>query len=361
VTATREELLRFADCCDAAEIWHAAHSARLAASKLAPSAPDDAPRFKVGDRVRVRDGAWMRVGEAGEIDCVDTSDATMPYRVVFSSSERAWFHTDELTPADAPDDEGLSEVDAGKIGVTETSLNETSARLCDAYAKTFPGEAPWFRMLAREIRTALANGAGEARAAKSAVDAALIERLHAQRDALRAELDEAKRELGKVRAASIERFGVLGEWRDWAWNAAGDDMLKDSEARAAIDAKFAAAKPERLGRRDSFEAAAARLEDNMAFPVELAMGRISKKTGQRVSYAAIAESHRDAAQHLRELAATLPPDTEPVFTVDDAGLLGVATRLAEDSGRTALKHELTDLADRLAAFVRARGETEAGK
>jgi hypothetical protein len=99
----------------------------------------------------------------------------------------------------------------------------------------------------------------------------------------------------------------------------------------------------------------------MAFPVELAMGRISKKTGQRVSYAAIAESHRDAAQHLRELAATLPPDTEPVFTVDDAGLLGVATRLAEDSGRTALKHELTDLADRLAAFVRARGETEAGK
>jgi hypothetical protein len=354
VTATREELLRFADCCDAAEIWHAAHSARLAASKLAPSAPDDTPRFKVGDDVIVALDENDR--ERGKVVALLSGDL-----LVRVGDCRVWRSPSQVTPADALDDEGLSEVDAGKIGVTETSLNETSARLCDAYAKTFPGEAPWFRMLAREIRTALANGAGEARAAKSAVDAALIERLHAQRDALRAELDEAKRELGKVRAASIERFGVLGEWRDWAWNAAGDDMLKDSEARAAIDAKFAAAKPERLGRRDSFEAAAARLEDNMAFPVELAMGRISKKTGQRVSYAAIAESHRDAAQHLRELAATLPPDTEPVFTVDDAGLLGVATRLAEDSGRTALKHELTDLADRLAAFVRARGETEAGK
>jgi hypothetical protein len=89
---------------------------------------------------------------------------------------------------------------------------------------------------ASRIRTALANGAGEVRAAKSAVDAALIERLRAQRDALRAELDEARRERD-------EALTKLGFWRDWTKKIFGESApCGDHDSRALIDAKLAAAK-----------------------------------------------------------------------------------------------------------------------
>jgi hypothetical protein len=250
VTATREKLLDMAACFEAMGHPVAACDAREAASKLAPPAPDDAPRFKVGDWVRVRDIAWMRVGEAGEIDCVDTSDTTMPYRVVFSSSERAWFHTDELTPADAPDDEGLSEIHAALdmgAAVLRTSHMPSLAKTLDAHRAALANWAGEVERLRAELADARRYLAETERALEKKRGAFNFEcslrstaeraRLDAEkgRDALRAELDEARREL------ETERIKNDG-WHDWAWEKCPRGCDTDEKRRALIDAKLATAK-----------------------------------------------------------------------------------------------------------------------
>jgi hypothetical protein len=250
VTATREKLLDMAACFEAMGHPVAACDAREAASKLAPPAPDDAPRFKVGDWVRVRDIAWMRVGEAGEIDCVDTSDTTMPYRVVFSSSERAWFHTDELTPADSPDDEGLSEIHAALdmgAAVLRTSHMPSLAKTLDAHRAALANWAGEVERLRAELADARRYLAETERALEKKRGAFNFEcslrstaeraRLDAEkgRDALRAELDEARREL------ETERIKNDG-WHDWAWEKCPRGCDTDEKRRALIDAKLATAK-----------------------------------------------------------------------------------------------------------------------
>jgi hypothetical protein len=250
VTATREKLLDMAACFEAMGHPVAACDAREAASKLAPPAPDDAPRFKVGDWVRVRDIAWMYVGEAGEIDCVDTSDTTMPYRVVFSSSERAWFHTDELTPADSPDDEGLSEIHAALdmgAAVLRTSHMPSLAKTLDAHRAALANWAGEVERLRAELADARRYLAETERALEKKRGAFNFEcslrstaeraRLDAEkgRDALRAELDEARREL------ETERIKNDG-WHDWAWEKCPRGCDTDEKRRALIDAKLATAK-----------------------------------------------------------------------------------------------------------------------
>jgi hypothetical protein len=307
VTATREELLRFADCCDAAEIWHAAHSARLAASKLAPPAPDDAPRFRVGDDVIVALDENDR--ERGKVVALLSGDL-----LVRVGDCRVWRSPSEVTPTDAPDDEGLSDVDAMAVGAFEAN---------DVLSSSDEME---LKGIARRIRTALANGAGEverlrntqatiARVARQrdSEEAGRLEAL-AERDALRAELDEAKGKLAESDGALVgtmmaldtvrnaldearrERDGArtkLGFWRDWVEQRLPTiEWHGDHSARAAIDAKLAAAK------------------------------------------------------------------AGPVVTVDDAKAVAFAIGKVWESP---YRETLISVRDRLAAFVQARGETEAGK
>lgn len=178
-------------------------------------------------------------------------------------------------------------------------------------------------------------------------------------EALRAELDEARRERDEARGAAsgyancgervadtIERLAKerdeargrsealtkrLNAWWDWANEtvASGHDTAEN--LRAAIGQKLAAAKPERLGRRETVEAA--------------------------IRYAEANYSHTSyASEMLRAYAATLSPDTEPVFTSGDADLVRDEANGHSPTVVNGRFRRLHDIADRLSRLVQSREE-----
>jgi hypothetical protein len=324
VTATREELLRFADCCDAAEIWHAAHSARLAASKLAPPAPDDAPRFRVGDDVIVALDENDR--ERGKVVALLSGDL-----LVRVGDCRVWRSPSEVTPTDAPDDEGLSDVDAMAVGAFEAN---------DVLSSSDEME---LKGIARRIRTALANGAGEverlrntqatiARVARQrdSEEAGRLEAL-AERDALRAELDEARRERDEARD---ER-----------------DVLRAYDTAAHVSSGLAAtiADRDRLRKQlDDTERVLATCRSDWDAWRDWAEARLP-----------MVEWHSDREARALIDAKLAAAKAGPVVTAEDVRVIHRSMRyLAWHSPDF---RELRSLADRLAAFIQSRGETEAGK
>jgi hypothetical protein len=456
VTATREKLLDMAENFEAMGWTSEAADARLAASKLAPPAPDDAPRaFNAGDLVCPVPGEH-RAGEVGTVRRETTRANAPVFMVEFPNRDHCAYAAHELTHADAPDDAKLvlraadylrqytmfggladqlvdvserlrtalanhdalgfqklwarkgSWIESAESGAPridapdDEGLSESDANIIETWADIFDADGEttahrWAMDIASRIRTALANGAGDSalqdrlgawrgwsrsvlgispepdetlralindRLANGAgeverlrAELARVAREHstAERASLRAELDEARRELGGMaaklglakgdlddaRMAITQRDAQLDEarrehqvdlatlhkWRVWAAGHGRECLMSDGANRDVIDQKLATAKPERLGRRGAAEWCAGRLE---------------------------ACGFGSSAQALRDLAATLPPDTEPVFTSEDVAAVTWA------SGGI-YSDRLRDLADRLATFVQARGETEAGK
>jgi hypothetical protein len=308
VTATREKLLDMAACFEAMGHPVAACDAREAASKLAPPAPDDAPRaFKVGDRVRGRETPWIRRRDIGEIDSVDTGETTMPYRVVFSSGERAWYHADDLALADAPDDEGLSE--------EGTALDESSARYLENVADEGyldDTDPCLLRKIAAEIRTALANGAGEVSNAAKWRDR--CEHARDEVGAIRGEVARLRVELADARQFLADTERVLEKKRG-AFNF--ECSLRSTAERARLDAE-----KERDALRAEIANEAARLR-----------------------------AERD--QYLRALEAIAPNDKPFQLTLPDQGDLPMYGRIAlvsppwiataaNDDGTFDVNHETYD-------------------
>jgi hypothetical protein len=136
VTTTREKLLDMADCYAAMDYGLMEQEARLAASKLAPSAPDDAPRaFKVGDLVCPVPGEY-RAGEVGTVRRETTRANAPVFMVEFPNRDHCAYAAHELTHADSPDDEGLSEIHAALdmgAAVLRTSHMPSLAKTLDAH------------------------------------------------------------------------------------------------------------------------------------------------------------------------------------------------------------------------------------
>jgi hypothetical protein len=298
VTATREKLLDLADCYAAMGYGNCASDARKAASKL---------DIKVA--VSFDNGTWASLSVS------------------------------DLAPAAAPDDEGLSEEDCE---ADDTVLDEQSARCLEYMVECATIDTEALKVVAREIRTALANGAGEVRAAKSAVDAALIERLRAQRDSLRVELADAKREaamfakscteagaaIDALRAELDETKGKLAE----SDGALVGTMMALDTVRNALDE----ARRERDGARTK-------------------LGFWRDWVEQRLP---TIEWHGDHSARAAIDAKLAAAKAGPVVTVDDAKAVAFAIGKVWESP---YRETLISVRDRLAAFVQARGETEAGK
>jgi hypothetical protein len=537
VTATREKLLDMAENFEAMGWTSEAADARLAASKLAPPAPDDARQIAVGDRVRVvaiENGAPdSRVGMVGLIDEITDYDAS--HRVKFEDGEVWYFQPSELAAVrassgapriDAPDDAprfkvgddvivSLDENDRERGKVAATCANGYGVDFADGH-RTWcapsqltlapPADAPdneglseadaaWLEDLARReglgvaraiasrIRTTLANGAGDSdlrgrlsgwrewsRAAlgispepdatlrgllddRLANGAGEVERLRAEladarrylaetertlekkrgafnfecslrstaerarldaekeRDALRAELDEARREAGpaitradagellemsdlstsdacyqRVRAALRAYAGggfecchpnpldaataraekaeaecgelraeldearrerhrdlaALGEWRTWASDHGRECLMSDGANRAAIDRMLGEARRER-------DEALSKLGE---VGVKLDFARADLDDARR------ALGQRDGKIVALESKLAAAKAGPAVFQEDVRTVVGAACDL-ERTGRNTRK--LRDLADRLEAFIQARGETGVGK
>jgi hypothetical protein len=202
--------------------------------------PPVAPRFKVGDRVRVVGSSLEApapsacIGKAGVISSTFCNgDACVRFEERINESHLWAFAASDLTPAPPePDGDELGE-DAGKRdGVIETRLNETSAKLCESYAKPSPAEAPWFRMLAREIRVALVERddlRAENATLRAERDAARTARLKTLTDAieqrdehiatLESKLAETPRALAVTRE-DVRRLRLKAERVQWDANAA---------------------------------------------------------------------------------------------------------------------------------------------
>jgi hypothetical protein len=426
VTATREKLLDMAENFEAMGWTSEAADARLAASKLAPPAPDDARQIAVGDRVRVvaiENGAPdSRVGMVGLIDEITDYDAShrvkfedgevwyfQPselaavrassgapridapddaprfkvgddvivsldendrergkvaatcangYGVDFADGHRTWCAPSQLTlapPADAPDDEGLSTRDALDL---------------ECFAGDLAADDEWDRFadlvlgVAKKLRTALANGAGEverlraeladARRYLAETERALEKKRGAfnfecslrstaerarldaekERDALRAELDAVRRERADPNAAetitchavtvvtglraeldearrerdeALSKLGEVGVKLDFA-RADLDDArcaLGQRDGKiAALESKLAAAKAGPVPHMATIEWAVNWLQDNRLFSEEGAQERL-REINIFLRCEDIGSVHNDAADQLARAALRL--------------------------------------------------------
>jgi predicted nucleic acid-binding Zn-ribbon protein len=324
------------------------------ASKLAPPAPDDAPRFKVGDRVCPVPGEY-RAEEVGSICCETTRANGAPVLMVeFPNRDHCAYAAHELTHADAPDD---------------AKLVLRAADYLRQYTM-FGGLADQLIDVSERIRTTLANGAGEVERLRAELADArryLAEtertlekkrgafnfecslrstaeraRLDAEkeRDALRAELDEARRE----RDEALSKLGEVGVKLDFA-RADLDDARRALGQRdgkiAALESKLAAANG--AGEVERLRAELAEAQRTIAFVrKEYAASREALS-----SYSEDSERERDALGFQKLWARK-----GSGITIRDLAALGEWRTWASDHGRECL---MSDGANR-AAIDRMLGE-----
>jgi hypothetical protein len=181
-------------------------------------------------------------------------------------------------------------------------------------------------------------------------------------DSLRAELDETRRERDEAR---VDLDGIRGDykhdheklvqWRLWAVKTIDmSNSMMDVERRALIDAKLAAAKPERLGRRETVLRVAHWLTHGIEMDFDATIDRLREAGVDHLTEADLDAVHSDAIDQLRAYAATLPPDTEPVFTRGDVLLLHAeADRCPRDSST---QKAIRALADKISELVQSREE-----
>jgi hypothetical protein len=377
-----------------------------AASKLAPPAPDDAPRFKVGDDVIVALDENDR--ERGKVVALLSGDL-----LVRVGDCRVWRSPSQVTPTDAPDD-AVPEWD---------DFTELDARTLDAIAKreTLTGnDRAVLRNYARSIRTAIANGAGEverlrAELAEARRTIAFVRKEYAasrealssysedserERDSLRAELDEARRVRNEKHAtlrAVAHELGVCHCWDYGCEPGDHDAIVRRAEELAAAGRDLDEARRERDEERAEHKTTHA-MWRGLLTKIEELRAANEALVREGAELAAEATRLRDSNMRLRENLAEMSSEDDaraalhkwfgwcgkhfkgqwknsewareaidaklaaakagPVATVDDAKAVAFAIGKVWESP---YRETLISVCDRLAAFVQARGEMEAGK
>jgi hypothetical protein len=358
MTPTREDLLRLAACLDAmgrigcdhqrAEtLCEYARAAGLAAAKIPAAAslhaPDAARPFAVGDRVRIVCADGLRTGETGVI--VADDGTSVPLRVEFNDGTRNWFlRTDVVSAPDAEARGGaLSEGDAKNLEYVADEMVASDG--WGDFPKTL-------RETASRIRATLANGAGEVErllAERNAAREECLKRGEAlldmgkERDQLRAELDEARRERDAWQRRHDERIAEI--------KAERDEAIEERDVLRAYDTA-----------RQTSSGLADTIADR---------DRLRKKLDDTERVLATCRSDSDA---WRDWAETLLPMVE-WYSDDHARRLLDAKLAAAKAGAgvterdveqlrfmtpylsTAHERYVTGLADRLSQLVQSREET----